>query len=124
MRKAAEINRAFQEDLLKACHLFRLGNNSHSKMLFMKVFLLIAAIIIIFGSCTQLYYAPNTPNSPLLSQKGEVRLNGNYAAGLSPVNQYSGAEFQGATAVSKHAGIMMNTMFIGGTDYWGKCNLS
>ncbi|MGZ3924784.1 MAG: hypothetical protein ACXVBJ_13515 [Flavisolibacter sp.] len=80
----------------------------------MKTSTFLIAIATIFGSCTHVYYAPNTANAPLLSEKGEVRINGFSCGGWD--SEFSGGEFQLATAITKHVGIMTNGMFVGKTE--------
>ena len=76
------------------------------------LFLLVLATAI--TSCYHVYYAPNTAHSPLLTDKGEVRLNAYYSGGSN--SEFEGAEFQGAAAVGKHTGVMINTMFVGNSE--------
>ena len=74
------------------------------------IILLFTAIL--FGSCLHLYYAPNSSNVPLFKEKGEAKINANYSGGA----EISGAEIQGAYAVSEHVGIMLNTAFLGSSE--------
>jgi hypothetical protein len=60
----------------------------------------------VLTSCQHIYYAPNTSNAPLFSEKGETRINGLYSTGGD--SEYDGAELQFAHAISKNAGIMAN----------------
>ncbi len=70
--------------------------------------LLIATLV---ASCNHIYYAPNTANIPILSGKGEVKINGLYSSGWD--SEFQGSELQLACAASDHAGIMING-FTGG----------
>ena len=78
---------------------------------------LICLLIITAGmtSCVHVYYAPNTPNAPLLSQKGETRINALYASGGN-LSSFQGGEIQLAHAVSKNIGIMANGLAGGRTE--------
>lgn len=80
----------------------------------MKRILATAVAAILFASCHHVYYAPNTANAPLLSEKGETRINALYSAGNS--SEFNGGELQVATAVSKRAGVMLNFFSAGKTD--------
>jgi hypothetical protein len=77
------------------------------------IFLLIISLGML-TSCYHVYYAPNTANVPLLSQKKEFRLNALYSAG--GLSEFSGGEVQLAYAVSDHWGIMVNGMSVGSTE--------
>jgi hypothetical protein len=57
-------------------------------------------------SCTHLYYAPNTANAPLLSEKGETRINGLISGGGE--SEFSGGELQAAHAITNSFGIIAN----------------
>lgn len=61
-------------------------------------------------SCYHVYYAPNTANSPMLSEKGETRFNAAYCGGGS--SEFEGGELQAAAAIGKHTGVMINSMFV------------
>lgn len=80
----------------------------------MKQIALLFIVTISTTSCYHVYYAPNTAHSPLLSQKGETRINAYYSGGSN--SDFEGAEFQGATAIGKQTGIMVNTMFVGNSE--------
>jgi len=80
----------------------------------MKQILFSLLIMITASSCYHVYYAPNTAHAPLLSEKGEVRINGLYASGGD--SDFDGGEIQAAAAVSKNIGVMVNTMFVGKTE--------
>jgi hypothetical protein len=47
----------------------------------MKRLICLLMITAAMSSCVHVYYAPNTPNAPLLSEKGETRINALYSAG-------------------------------------------
>jgi hypothetical protein len=64
----------------------------------MKRFLCLSTAAITLSSCFHVYYAPNTVNAPLLSEKGEVRFNALYSNGAN--SDYDGGEFQFACAVT------------------------
>jgi len=85
--------------------------------------LLISLLMITAGmsSCAHVYYAPNTPNAPLLSEKGETRINAMYCSG--GYADYTGGELQFAHAVSKNCGIMANGFFVGQTEEVSDWNL-
>jgi hypothetical protein len=68
--------------------------------------ILLSAAVLTLCSCYHVYYAPNTANAPLLTQKGETRINAVFSAGL--VSEASGGELQTATALSSHVGLMVN----------------
>jgi hypothetical protein len=57
-------------------------------------------------SCTHVYYAPNTAHPPLLSEKGETRVNALYSSGGD--SEFGGAELQVAHAFNKNFGAMVN----------------
>ena len=76
----------------------------------MKQIILLVIITGSAASCTHVYYAPNTANIPLLSEKGETRINTLGSSGS--VATINAAEFQAATALSHNVGIMFNTMFV------------
>jgi len=65
----------------------------------------------LFTSCARYYYAPNSSNIPLLSEK-EAKINVQYATGT--ISQ--GFECQSAFAISPHFGGMINTMIGGSKD--------
>jgi hypothetical protein len=67
------------------------------------LFLFVAFSLI---SCTHVYYAPNTPNVPLFSQKGETRINALFSTTSSSAG--TGGELQAAHAVGRNAAIMIN----------------
>ncbi len=72
---------------------------------------LVVTCSLLFTSCAQYYYAPNSNNIPLLSEK-EAKINAQYSAGLIS----NGFECQSAFAISRHFGGMMNTMIGGSND--------
>jgi hypothetical protein len=92
----------------------RFKNNNNSKH-FYERYLSLIIVIVSATSCYHVYYAPNTVNAPLLSEKGEVRVNGLYSGGGD--SDFDGGELQAATAITNHVGIMMNGMFAGRTEH-------
>ena len=72
----------------------------------MKRFLLLLSIAAITASCHHVYYAPNTPNRPMLTEKGETRINANYVSGAD--SEFEGGEVQIAHAVKENLGLMAN----------------
>lgn len=75
--------------------------------------LILVFILFSFHSCAPIYYAPNSSNVPLLKEKGQAKLSGYY----SSCEDVSGVELQGALAVSKNIGVMLNTAYLnGGSD--------
>ena len=72
----------------------------------MKLLILLSVVLCLLTSCQHIYYAPNTSNAPLFSEKGETRVNGLYSTGGD--SEYDGAEFQFAHAVSKNAAVIAN----------------
>jgi hypothetical protein len=72
---------------------------------------LLGACSFLFTSCARYYYAPNSVNIPLLSEK-EAKINAQYAAG----GVSKGFECQSAFAITPHFGGMINTM-LGGSNY-------
>ena len=69
-------------------------------------------IATLFSSCYHLYYSPNSSNVPLFKEKGEARLNAYYSGG----EEIEGGEIQGALAVSKNIGVILNTTFMGSSE--------
>ncbi|MGZ8545153.1 MAG: hypothetical protein ACXWV0_07640 [Flavisolibacter sp.] len=57
-------------------------------------------------SCQHIYYAPNTANAPLLSEKSETKIHALYAGGMD--SEYNGGELQFAHAISKNVGVLVN----------------
>ena len=94
-----------------------MNQNNHipSKGLFLPGFkywiYLVVTMGFAFMSCARYYYAPNSANIPLLSER-EAKINAQYAAGTVS----KGFECQSAFAISPHFGGMINTM-IGGSNY-------
>ena len=80
----------------------------------MKYYASLLALAVITASCTHVYYAPNTANAPLLSEKGETRINALYSAG--GVSEFSGGELQLAHAVTKNFALMVNGMAVSRSD--------
>jgi hypothetical protein len=70
----------------------------------------IVAFLFCFISCSRYYYAPNSNNIPLLSEK-EAKINAQYAIG----SLSNGLEIQSAFAITPHFGAMINTMVASGT---------
>lgn len=66
------------------------------------------------SSCYHVYYSPNTPNAPLLSKKGETRINALYTTGES--SDFNGGELQFAHALSNHFGLLINGFVAGKTE--------
>jgi hypothetical protein len=58
------------------------------------------------SSCVHVYYSPNTANAPLLSEKGESRVNALYCSGSN--SEFAGGELQLAYALTDHVGMMVN----------------
>jgi hypothetical protein len=81
---------------------------TNQKNIFMKLFNVLIGLVAVTTSCTHVYYAPNTANAPLLSEKGETRINALYASGA--MSEFSGGELQISHAVSNHVAIMANGM--------------
>jgi hypothetical protein len=77
----------------------------------MKLYLILILAILGNSSCNHVYYAPNTANIPLLSQEGEIRVNGMYSTGWD--SEFNGGELQLAYAATDHFGAMING-FTGG----------
>ncbi|MBK0402757.1 hypothetical protein I5M27_07150 [Adhaeribacter sp. BT258] len=65
---------------------------------------LVPAIALLASSCSSVYM-PNTPNTPMLSAKGELYSGGH-------INLKGNASFTSAYAVSDHIGIMANGSFM------------
>lgn len=83
----------------------------------MKHILFSALIISCFSSCYHVYYAPNSANAPLLSEKGETRINLLYSGGGD--SEFNGGEIQAAHAVGKNFGVMLNGFSAGKTENTG-----
>lgn len=77
--------------------------------------LLLMAINVV--SCTHMYYAPNTANIPLLTEKDEMRINAFYASGSE--SKFRGGELQVAYALKKNWGVMLNGFTGGRTENTG-----
>ena len=80
----------------------------------MKSSTFLIAVAILLASCAHVYYAPNTANAPLLSEKGETRINGLVAEGAT--SEFSGGELQLARAITNSFGVMVNGMTASRTD--------
>jgi hypothetical protein len=72
----------------------------------MKRLLLLVMVAFSLSSCYHVYYAPNTPNASLLSQKGETRVNALFSGGF--ISRSTGGELHLATALSNHVGLIAN----------------
>lgn len=72
----------------------------------MRNFICLLLLTSFITSCHHIYYAPNTANAPLLTDKGETRINALWAGGMD--SEYSGGELQFAHAITKSVGIMAN----------------
>jgi hypothetical protein len=72
----------------------------------MKNGLLLAMVTLLCSSCYHVYYSPNTPNTPLLSQRGEVKLIGAVGTGVN--SEYTSGELQLAYAATNNFGLMLN----------------
>ena len=83
----------------------------------MKRIFLPLVLTVLLASCTHVYYAPNTPNAPLLSRKGETRLAALYTGGAD--SEFSGGELQAAVALTKNSGVMASFMSVGRSDRSG-----
>jgi hypothetical protein len=62
--------------------------------------------LLLLGSCSHKFYAPNTHAVPLVQQQGEARASGMVWAG----NELSGVELQGAYALTNRVGMMVNVI--------------
>jgi hypothetical protein len=80
----------------------------------MKRFTPLILLAITFASCTHVYYAPNTANAPMLSEKGETRINGLRTGGNK--SEFSGGELQAAHAITNSFGVMANWMSVSKTE--------
>lgn len=80
----------------------------------MKLYTFLFAFALFIASCTHVYYAPNTANAPLLSEKGETRINALYSAGGA--SEFTGGELQFAHAVHKNFALMVNGMAVSRSD--------
>jgi hypothetical protein len=86
----------------------------------MKIFIFLCAISFSLASCYHVYYAPNTVNAPMLSEKNELRVNALVSNGAE--SDYYGGELQLAYAVQKHLGIMVNGLAGGKEENTGSYN--
>jgi hypothetical protein len=77
----------------------------------MKQLTLLSLIVMSLTSCYHVYYAPNTANAPLLSEKSETRINVLFASGGR--SEYGGGEIHLAHAVSGKFGLMANAFSVG-----------
>ena len=69
--------------------------------------MLLLCTIFMCSSCYHVYYAPNTANPPLLTEKGELRINGLVSSGMQ--SEFTDGELQVAYAPQKSWGLMLNT---------------
>jgi hypothetical protein len=74
----------------------------------MKLFLSLASVIC-FCSCTHVYYAPSSANTPLFREKNEGMVN----AAFIGSDETSGVQVQSAYAVGKNVGVQLNFMTMG-----------
>ena len=74
----------------------------------MRLFLFIATAIC-FCSCTHVYYAPSSSNTPLFREKNEGMLNASFIT----ADEGTGAQVQSAYAVGKNIGVQLNFMTLG-----------
>lgn len=72
----------------------------------MKHVLPLALVCLLCTSCYHAYYAPNTAQVPLLSQKGEAKLTA--AIGTGGHTEATSGELQLAYAATKNLGLMVN----------------
>jgi hypothetical protein len=72
----------------------------------MKLFFILISVVLSNTSCVHVYYAPSNANIPLLSHKGEARVNGLYTTGWD--SEFDGGELQLAYAVTNHFGVTAN----------------
>lgn len=80
------------------------------KTIVLKLLTILIGLAVTFASCTHVYYAPNTANAPLFTEKGETRINGLVAEGGE--SQFSGGELQVAHAITNSFGVMVNGMSV------------
>lgn len=69
------------------------------------------ALCLLSTACNHVYYAPNTPNAPLLREKGESRITALYTAGAD--SEYGGGEVQLAHAIGNKTGLIASGFFGG-----------
>jgi len=75
----------------------------------MKHSLPLALVCFCCTSCYHVYYAPNTANVPLLSNKGEAKLIGAYGSGSN--SEANIGELQLAFAPLNNVGFMVNGLW-------------
>ena len=80
----------------------------------MKKLIIILSIAITAASCQHVYYAPNTANIPMLTAKGETKINALYSAGGD--SEFGGGELQVAHALSDKFGLMLNFLAGGNSE--------
>jgi hypothetical protein len=77
----------------------------------MKQLFILLCLAITAASCQHVYYAPNTANIPMLTEKGETRVNALYSVGGE--SEFAGGELQVAHALSDKFGLMLNFLSVG-----------
>jgi hypothetical protein len=77
----------------------------------MKYYTLLILLMAGTSSCYHIYYAPNTANTPLFTEKGQTRINGIYCGGGD--SEFNGGELQLAHSAGKNFGLMANFMAAG-----------
>jgi hypothetical protein len=63
-------------------------------------------VLLLLGSCSHKFYAPNTHAVPLFQQQGEARASGMVWTG----HEVNGVELQGAYALTDRVGMMVNVI--------------
>jgi hypothetical protein len=81
-------------------------------LLKLTAYLLLIFATFLFNACGSLYYAPNTQNVPLFTEKGEGRM----AASFTASEYTSGINLSGAYSLSDHFGITGNIFLVGDAD--------
>lgn len=77
-------------------------------------FLLYIIVLLPATSCYHVYYAPNTPNVSLLTEKNELRVNAGLIVGME--SEFAGGDLQLAYAPAPHLGVMVNGFKASNTD--------
>ncbi len=73
----------------------------------MKLFpFLLCLCLFLFTSCYHVYYAPNTPNVSLLTEKEELRVNAGLISGLD--SEFGGGDLQVAYSPANNFAVMAN----------------
>lgn len=83
----------------------------------MKLLICVFIISIGMASCHHVYYAPNTSNIPLFSDRNQVRINGLYSNG--DVSSFKGGEAQVAASLTDKWAAMANFFSASNTDNTG-----